>query len=130
MVAGPTPPTALPWYGAGRPDPLLYSENQHGPACDGGKTTTRGLFEGKLARYTFDNVYRYTYKESLWQHGGVKVTYKERLSYQAGENDAEWSPVVERELPAEGGTGPPVKVGSNRTTFEPPRPHAAPLSAP
>ena len=125
MVAGPSNHNPR----TGRPDPPLLL-NPYGPAGDGGKTTTRGLFEGKFARYTFDNVYRYTYKESLWQHGGVKVTYKERLSYQAGENDAEWSPVVERERPAEGGTGPLVKVGSNRTTFEPPRPHAAPLSAP
>jgi hypothetical protein len=110
MVAGPTPPTALPWYGAGRPDPLLYSENQYGPAGDGGKTTTRGLFEGKFARYTFDNVYRYAYEESLWQHGGVKVTYKERLSYEKGENDAEYSPVIARERPPVGGIGPPVTV--------------------
>ena len=75
-----------------------------------GVTTTRGLFEGKLARYTFDNVYRYTYAEALWQHGGVKVTYKERLSLTAGENDAEWSPVKETERPPVGGIGPPVKV--------------------
>ena len=83
MVAGPSNHNPR----TGRPDPPLLL-NPYGPAGDGGKTTTRGLFEGKFARYTFDNVYRYTYKESLWQHGGVKVTYKERLSYQAGENDA------------------------------------------
>ena len=43
---------------------------------------------------------------------GVKVTYKERLSYSAGENDAEYSPVVARERPPVGGVGPPVMVCS------------------
>ena len=75
-----------------------------------GSTSTRGLFEGKLARYTFDNVYRYQYVEELWQHGGVKVTFKSRLSLGAGENDAEWGPVEERERAPPGGNGPPVKV--------------------
>jgi len=82
-----------------------------------GETTTRGLFEGKLARYTFDNVFRYTYVETLWQHGGVKVDYKARLSDTAGENDAEWSPVVSRERPPVGGVGPPTEV---YTTFAEP----------
>ena len=78
-----------------------------------GVTTTRGLFEGKFARYSFDNVFCYKYVERLWQHGGVKLTYKERLSYTAGERDAEWSPVVAKERPPVGGVGPPVTVSSN-----------------
>ena len=87
---------------------------------DAGKSTTRGLFEGKMARYTFDHVFRYTYTEALWQHGGVKVTYKDKLSYTAGHNDAEWSPVVARERPPPGGVGPPVVVrGSPAPTIEP-----------
>ena len=77
---------------------------------DDGSTSSRGLFEGKFARYTFDNVYRYMYTEGLWQHGGVKVTFKERLSLSVGENDDEWGPVVERERPPPGGNGPPVTV--------------------
>ena len=79
-----------------------WLEGMNVPTSEG-TTTTRGLFEGQFARYTFDNVYRYEYVESLWQHGGVKVTYKERLSYSAGENDAEYSPVVARERPPVGG---------------------------
>lgn len=98
-----------------------WLEGMNVPTSEG-TTTTRGLFEGQFARYTFDNVYRYEYVESLWQHGGVKVTYKERLSYSAGENDAEYSPVVARERPPVGGVGPPVMVcsikNSNRPQFE------------
>jgi len=75
-----------------------------------GVSTTRGMFEGKLARHTFDMVWRYTYTESLWQHGGVKVTYKPRLSMTPGENDAEWSPVAEKTRPPANGVGPPVAV--------------------
>lgn len=52
------------------------------------------LFEGKFARYSFDNVYRYTYVgNELWEHGGVKVTYKQRLSHKGTPLDAEWAPL-------------------------------------
>ena len=45
-----------------------------------------------FAGISFDNVFRYTYDESRWDHGCVKVTYKPRLSWLGGDGECEWSP--------------------------------------
>ena len=50
----------------------------------------------------------YTSTEAPGQHGGVKVTYTDRLSSSAAHNDAEWRPFVTREPPPAGGVGPPA----------------------
>ena len=73
------------------------------------------LFEGDMARYTFDLVYRYEHVGAcLVEHGGVRVTYKHRLSHTKTEDDAEWAPVEAKQRPAAHGAGPPVTV--NETT--------------
>ena len=41
----------------------------------------------------------YTSTEAPGQHGGVKVTYTDRLSSSAAHNDAEWRPFVTRDPP-------------------------------
>jgi ribosomal protein S18 acetylase RimI-like enzyme len=45
-----------------------------------------------FAGISFDNVFRYKYDESRWDHGCVKVTYKNRLSWSGDGNECEWSP--------------------------------------
>ena len=80
----------------------------------------KSLFDGKLARISFDNVFRYEPSRPMqtarlpcracgsaravpyryeylgpshdW-HGGVKVTYKDRLSRVETSSTAEWSPI-------------------------------------
>ena len=48
----------------------------------------------EFAGISFDNVFRYEYVgTSHWKHGGVKVTYKERLSTEASRYEAEWKPI-------------------------------------
>jgi hypothetical protein len=46
---------------------------------------------------SFDNVFRYTYDETCWNNGCVKVTYKRRLAWTGGSKgkDCEWSPFVQ-----------------------------------
>ena len=67
------------------------------------------MFDGKLARYTFDNVYRYKYVGVvLPEHGGVHVTYKHRLSHTKTDDDAEWAPVEAKTTPSADGSAPPV----------------------
>jgi ribosomal protein S18 acetylase RimI-like enzyme len=47
-----------------------------------------------FAGISFDNVFQYEYVgEKLWYHGGVRVTYKERLSTEGTSDDAEWCPI-------------------------------------
>ena len=41
-------------------------------------------------------VWRYRYVESLTKHGGVKVTFKDRLSRQSTEAEDEYGPVEEK----------------------------------
>ena len=44
-------------------------------------------------------VFKYEYDQKLWQHGGVRVTYKERLSATgAHSREAEFAPMCERSL--------------------------------
>jgi len=58
----------------------------------GGKT----IFDSHLAKFSFDHVFRYEYVGSdLARHGGVKVTYKDRLSRRATGTNCEWSPIEE-----------------------------------
>ena len=52
----------------------------------------KGLFDGRFARYTFDNVFRYLYTQNLPEHGCVQVTYKARLSWKGDSKNAEWKP--------------------------------------
>ena len=48
----------------------------------------------EFAGISFDNVFRYQYVgASHFKHGGVKVTYKERLSTEATRYEAEWKPI-------------------------------------
>ena len=50
--------------------------------------------DGDFAGISFDNVFRYEYVgASHWKHGGVKVTYKDRLSTRATQREAEWKPI-------------------------------------
>ena len=57
--------------------------------------------------YSFDLVFKYTYVgEALWQHGGVQVLYKDRLSYTGTASEAEWKPIqrATRSRPSHQGT--------------------------
>ena len=57
--------------------------------------------------YSFDLVFKYTYVgEALWQHGGVQVLYKDRLSYIGTASEAEWKPIqrATRSRPSHQGT--------------------------
>ena len=47
-----------------------------------------------LGGISFDNVFRYKYDPSAWNHGCVKVTYKDRLSRTTSKDskECEWSP--------------------------------------
>lgn len=74
--------------------------------------TGHNLFEKGMARYSFDNVFRYYYVgPELHEHGGVKVVYKDRLSRTATALDAEWAPLEEKTRPAPSDRpGPPTKV--------------------
>ena len=57
--------------------------------------------------YSFDLVFKYTYVgEALWQHGGVQVLYKDRLSYTGTAREAEWKPIQRamRSRPSQVGT--------------------------
>ena len=74
--------------------------------------TGHNLFEKGMARYSFDNVFRYYYVgPELHEHGGVKVVYKDRLSRTATALDAEWAPLEEKMRPAPSHRpGPPTKV--------------------
>ena len=44
--------------------------------------------------------------EALWQHGGVQVLYKDRLSYVGTASEAEWKPIqrATRSRPTHQGT--------------------------
>ena len=74
--------------------------------------TGHNLFEKGMARYSFDNVFRYYYVGPvLHEHGGVKVVYKDRLSRTGSALDAEWAPLEEKMRPAPSHMpGPPTKV--------------------
>lgn len=75
------------------------------------------LFCGEFARYSFDNVFKYEYKgASHWQHGGVHVVYKDRLSWTGTANDAEWAPIYRVTKPGVTPGAPPVV--QNATTKE------------
>ena len=54
-----------------------------------------GLFDGNLARYGFDNVFKYKYDTTLPTHGCVKVTYKARFTAR----EAVWLPIETIEGP-------------------------------
>ena len=57
--------------------------------------------------YSFDLAFKYTYVgETLWQHGGVQVLYKDRLSYVGTASEAEWKPIqrTTRSRPSHQGT--------------------------
>ena len=71
---------------------------------------------GNFSRMSAVNVYKYEYDESLWKHGGVKVTFKERLSYKPPHGrETEWSP-IERVMRTEyGPNGAAMQVEANVT---------------
>ena len=57
-------------------------------------------FTGKMARFSFDNVFRYQYLgETHAFHGGVKVTYKDRLSRVGTSINSEWGPIEKVKVP-------------------------------
>ena len=44
--------------------------------------------------YSFDLVFKYTcVGEALWQHGGVQVLYKDRLSCTCTASETAWKPI-------------------------------------
>ena len=52
---------------------------------------------GSYSRISAVMVFKYEYDQKLWQHGGVRVTYKERLSATgAHSREAEFAPMCER----------------------------------
>ena len=64
------------------------------------------MVDGNFGGYAFDHVFRYEYVgEALWQHGGVRVTYKHRLSETGTAREAEFKPVhrVMRSVPTQNG---------------------------
>ena len=71
---------------------------------------------GNFSRMSAVNVYKYEYDESLWKHGGVKVTFKERLSYKPPHGrEAEWSPIERVERTEYGPNGAAMQVAANVT---------------
>ena len=53
-----------------------------------------GSRRGDFARYAFDMVYSYEYQGvSLWNHGGVKMSFKNRLSMQPTYRESDFSPI-------------------------------------
>ena len=61
-------------------------------------------------------VYKYEYDELLWKHGGVKVTFKERLSYKPPHGrEAEWSPIERVQRTEYGPNGAAMQVDANVT---------------
>ena len=72
--------------------------------------------KGNFSRMSSVMVYKYEYNEELWEHGGVKVTFKERLSYQAPHGrEAEWSPIVSQVRHENGPNGERMQVEANVT---------------
>ena len=71
---------------------------------------------GNFSRMSAVNVYKYEYDESLWRHGGVKVTFKERLSYKPPHGrEAEWSPIERVTRTEYGPNGAEMQVEANVT---------------
>ena len=71
---------------------------------------------GNFSRMSAVNVYKYEYDESLWKHGGVKVTFKERLSSKPPHGrEAEWSPIVRVQRTEYGPNGEAMQVDANVT---------------
>lgn len=73
-----------------------------------------------FGRFSFDKVWRYEYVgRALWQHGGVRVTYKDRLSWMGSSTEAQWKPIqraTRRRPSMSGGSEDAVEV--NETTPE------------
>ena len=67
---------------------------------------------------TWDNVFRYTYDETCWAHGCVKVTYKSRLTWMGTAHDAEWAP-IKRILTDAGERNVTTAEGVQFVTFPP-----------
>jgi hypothetical protein len=56
--------------------------------------TEEAFLDKNFGGYSFDHVFKYTYVgPALWQHGGVQVLYKHRLSYTGSAVEAEWNPI-------------------------------------
>lgn len=67
---------------------------------------------------SFDNVFKYEYVgRSHWFHGGVKVTYKNRLSYvPENANEAEWAPIERVDARTESGSSATAASASAATS--------------
>jgi hypothetical protein len=61
--------------------------------------------EKHFHNYNDQMVWRYTYNETLPQHGCVKVVYKFRLSVRKGLREAEWNPIRRRSTVTPDGMG-------------------------
>ena len=71
---------------------------------------------GNFSRMSAVYVYKYEYEEQLWKHGGVKVTFKERLSYKPPHGrEAEWSPIQRVTRTEYGPNGAAMQVEANVT---------------
>ena len=58
------------------------------------------VVSSKLSGISSKMVYKYTYCEALWRHGGVLVQYKSNIQWTGNTREAEYSPIekVEREM--------------------------------
>ena len=92
------------------------------------------VLSNQFGRFTFSYVFRYEYVgEVLAKHGGVKVTYKDRLSYKGDRANPEWSPVESYEQRRSNASGvwPPARPAalarpaSRQPTMSLPQPWAA-----
>lgn len=71
---------------------------------------------GNFSRMSAVYVYKYEYAPTLWVHGGVKVTFKDRLSYKPPHGrEAEWSPIKRVTRTEPGPNGEPRQVEANVT---------------
>ena len=71
---------------------------------------------GNFSRMSAVYVYKYEHDPTLWMHGGVKVTFKDRLSYKPPHGrEAEWSPIKRVTRTEPGPNGAPMQVEANVT---------------
>ena len=75
------------------------------------------VVSSKLKGIQSKRVYVYTYDEALWEHGGVRVQYKEKIHWEGTAREAELSPIetVEEDWPTADGEGTErVKVNKSK----------------
>lgn len=65
------------------------------------------VVSSKLKNISTKKAFEYSYAEELWEHGCVKVQYKDDIAYKGSAREAEWSPIetIEEEMPTMDGEG-------------------------